>query len=214
MNKPYLRIIKKPKLKAPTFIGGLPGFGNVGKIAAELLLEFTGAKRFAELYSPYFSDYVIIDQIGVCHLPRYEFYSCQMSDPNLIIATGDLQPSYDEPHAHYILCTIIFDLALKLGCRQVITLGGYPVSTPELGKIYVAATSEQMAASLAGNIGFIYEGGRIAGAAGLLLGLAKIQGVPGACILGQTTGIMPDRQAALSVFRYLVRALKLKQTKA
>jgi len=214
MNKPYLRILKKPKLITPTFVGGLPGFGNVGKIAAELLLEFTGAKRFAELYSPYFPDYVIIDQSGICRLPSYEFYSCQMSDPNLIIATGDLQPFYNEPHAHYVLCTITFDLALKLGCRQVITLGGYPVSTPELGKIYVAATSEQMAAAFAGKAGSIYEEGRIVGAAGLLLGLAKLQGVPGVCILGQTTGVMPDRQAALSVFRYLVRVLELKQIKA
>jgi len=214
MNKPYLRILKKPKLIKPTFIGGLPGFGNVGKIAAELLLEFTGAKKFAELYSPYFPDYVIIDKSGICRLPRYEFYSCQMSDPNLIIAIGDLQPFYNESRAHHVLCTITFDLALKLGCRQVITLEGCPVSTPEPGKIYIAATSEQMAAALAGKAASIYEEGQIIGAAGLLLGLAKLQGIPGVCILGQTTGMIPDRQVALSVFRYLVRVLELKQIKA
>jgi uncharacterized protein (TIGR00162 family) len=205
--------LSRPKLIAPTFIGGLPGFGNVGKIAAELLIEFTAAKRFAELYSPYFADYVIVDQTGICRLPRYEFYSCQISKPNLIIATGDLEPSFDEPRSHYVLCTIIFDFVLKLGCRKVITLGGYPVSTPEIGKIYVAATSEQIAAAAARNSGVIYKEGQIIGATGLLLGLAKLRGVPGLCFLGQTTGMVPDRQAALAVFRYLVRILKLKQIK-
>ncbi|MBS7643309.1 PAC2 family protein [Candidatus Bathyarchaeota archaeon] len=213
MNKPYLRILKKPKLIAPTFIVGLPGFGNVGKIAAELLIEFTEAERFAELYSPYFADYVIIDQTGICRLPRYEFYSCQISKPNLVIATGDMEPSFDETCSHYVLCAIISDFVLKLGCRRIITLGGYPVSTSEIGKVYVAATSGRIAAAATRNASVIYKEGQIAGAAGLLLGLAKLRGVPGLCILGHTTGIIPDRQAALTVFRYLVRILRLKRIK-
>src|SRR4030067_601099 len=54
MDKPYLREISKPNLENPIFVQGLPGFGNVGRIAAHLLIKFCEAKPFAELYSPSF----------------------------------------------------------------------------------------------------------------------------------------------------------------
>ena len=41
--------LEKPKLKDPVFIEGLPGVGNVGRIAAGYLVEELKAKKFAEL---------------------------------------------------------------------------------------------------------------------------------------------------------------------
>ena len=67
MDKPYLRKLSKPTLENPIFVQGLPGFGNVGRIAAHLLIKFCDAKLFAELYSPSFPDYVSISSKG--HLP-------------------------------------------------------------------------------------------------------------------------------------------------
>ena len=46
--------LKKPKLKNPIFIEGLPGVGNVGRIAAGYLVEELKAKKFAELWSSHF----------------------------------------------------------------------------------------------------------------------------------------------------------------
>ena len=60
MDKPYLRKLSNPPLENPIFVQGLPGFGNVGRIAAHLLIKFFDAKPFAELYSPTFPDYVSI----------------------------------------------------------------------------------------------------------------------------------------------------------
>ena len=37
MDKPYLRKLSEPTLENPVFVQGLPGFGNVGRIAAHLL---------------------------------------------------------------------------------------------------------------------------------------------------------------------------------
>ena len=58
-----------PTLGNPIFVQGLPGFGNVGRIAAHLLIKFFDAKLFAELYSPTFPDYVSITPKGIanCH---------------------------------------------------------------------------------------------------------------------------------------------------
>ncbi len=78
MDKPYFRQIFKPVLENPILVQGLPGFGNVGKVAAYLLIKFCGAKSFAELYSPSFPDYVSVNSSGICRLPRYEFYVAPM----------------------------------------------------------------------------------------------------------------------------------------
>jgi proteasome assembly chaperone (PAC2) family protein len=79
MDKPYLREMFNPALENPVFVQGLPGFGNVGRIAAHLLIKFCEAKPFAELYSPSFPDYVSISSKGIAYLPKYEFYAAPNS---------------------------------------------------------------------------------------------------------------------------------------
>ena len=95
MDEPYLRYLSHPKLETPVFVEGLPGFGNVGKIAARLLIESSRAELFAELYSPFFPDYVIVGKSGICRPPRYAFYASSMEKSHLIVLTGDAQPSED-----------------------------------------------------------------------------------------------------------------------
>jgi proteasome assembly chaperone (PAC2) family protein len=45
---------EKPVLRDPVFVEGLPGVGNVGKLAAEHLVDQLKAVKFAELFSKYF----------------------------------------------------------------------------------------------------------------------------------------------------------------
>ena len=52
-------IDKKPKLKNPILIEGLPGIGNVGKLAVEHLIDKTNAVKFAEIYSKDFPPQVL-----------------------------------------------------------------------------------------------------------------------------------------------------------
>jgi len=210
-DEPYLRLLLKPALKDPVLVEGLPGFGEVGKLAAGLLIKFIRAKPFAELYSPYFPDYVFIRENGICRLPRYEFFASTTCVPNIVVLTGDLQPSAEEVLGHYDLCSMILDLAQRVNCKKLITLGGYPTQMPRASGIYVAATSESLAASLARQGASIYQGGSIVGAAGLVLGLAKLRGLEGGCILSATPGIFPDNAAATAVFQFLIKVLGLKQ---
>ncbi|MGB9853525.1 MAG: PAC2 family protein [Candidatus Bathyarchaeales archaeon] len=206
MDKPYFRMISTPMLKNPIFVQGLPGFGNVGKIAAHLLIRFCGAKPFAELYSPYFPDYVSVDSDGVCRLPKYEFYAAPMEKNDFIIMTGDTQPSFEDVVAHYELCGEILNFAIKNGCSLIITIGGAP-SSEDKSQVYVAATSSQLAVDFMEKGAIIYGKGRIVGATGLMLGLAKERGLDGICLLGATTGFKADRGAGFSVFKFLMKAL-------
>ena len=206
MNKPYFRLIFTPMLESPIFVQGLPGFGNVGKIAAHLLIKFCGAKPFAELYAPYFPDYVSVDSNGVCRLPKYEFYAAPMEKNDFLILTGDTQPSFEDVVAHYELCGEILEFAIKHNCSLIITMGGIPTAE-NTSQVYVAATSPRLTMEFMEKGAIIYSKGRIAGATGLMLAMAKEQGLDGVCLLGATTGFKADRGAGFAVFKFLMKAL-------
>jgi uncharacterized protein len=206
MDKPYMREFSKPTLENPTFIQGLPGFGNVGRIAAHLLIKYCNAKPFAELYSPTFPDYVAVSSKGTCHLPRYEFYSATLDGTNLVIMSGETQPSFDDVLAHYGICGEIVDYVEKLGSRFVITIGGVPM-TEEKAQVYIAATSPRLAAEFMEKGAVIYSRGKIVGGTGLTLALAKERGLEGICVLGATAGFESDKGAGLLAFKFLMKAL-------
>jgi proteasome assembly chaperone (PAC2) family protein len=206
LDKPYFHETSKPVLKSPIFVQGLPGFGNVGKIAAHLLIKFTGAKPFAEMYSSSFPDYVSIDSKGTCLLPRYEFYSASMEKNDFIVMTGDAQPSFDDVISHYVLCNEILNFVERQECNFLVTLGGMPF-TEEKAQIYVAATSPRLALEFTEKGALMYSKGRIMGATGLMLALGKERSIDGVCILGTTNGFEADRGAGFSVFKFLMKAL-------
>jgi uncharacterized protein (TIGR00162 family) len=199
-------MLSQPKLENPVFVEGLPGFGNVGKIAARMLIEFTHANLFAQLYSPSFPDYVTVNKDGICRPPKYEFYTATLGQTQFIIMTGGAQPSREDVVAHYTLCDEILNFIGQFGCKFIATVAG--VATPtSSGEVYVASTSSTLAAKAVEKGAIIYGGGRIVGAAGLLLGLAKERGWEGICLLGATTGLKADRETAFSVFKLLTKML-------
>ena len=206
MDKAYLRRLSEPKLENPVFVQGLPGFGNVGRIAAHLLIKFCDAKPFAELYSPSFPDYIAITSKGIAHLPKYEFYYASMEKNNLIIMTSEIQPSFDDIVAHYEVCEQVVDFAASLGCHFIVTMGGIPL-TEEKAQVYIAATSPRLAAEFMEKGAVIYSKGRIVGGTGLTLAMAKERKLDGVSLLGTTTGFTADREAGFLVFKFLMKAL-------
>ena len=207
MDKPYFRQLFEPQLKEPILVEGLAGLGNVGMVAAGHLIESTDAKVFAELYAPYFQDYVIVNKDGTCRPPRYQFYAAKTEKNHYIILTGDSQPSLEDTVAHYDLCDEILNFAEKYGSKFIVTMGGVVTSKPG-NEVYIAATSEKLAQKHLDKGTQIYGEGRIIGATGLLLGLAKRRGWKGICLLGATTGLGAERGVALSLFKVLTKILE------
>jgi proteasome assembly chaperone (PAC2) family protein len=206
MDKPFFREMFNPTLENPIFVQGLPGFGNVGRIAAHLLIKFSEAKPFAEFYSPSFPDYVSISTKGIAYVPKYEFYSAPLEKNNLVIMTGETQPSFDDVLAHYQVCSEIVDFVEKLGCHFIVTMGGMPL-TEDKTQVYVAATSSRLATEFMEKGAVIYSKGRIVGGTGLTLALAKERKLEGVCLLGTTTGFKADRGAGFRVFKFLMKVL-------
>jgi len=129
-----------------------------------------------------------------------------MEKNDFIIMTGDTQPSFDDVVAHYELCGEILDFIERYGCKFIVTIGGVPISE-EKAQVYVAATSPRLAREFMEKGAVIYSKGKILGATGLILGLAKERGIEGVSLLGSTTGLTADRGAAFSVFKFLMKAL-------
>jgi len=213
LEKSYIHRIFDPELDDPVLVEGLPGFGNVGKVAAQLLAQFIDAKLSAKYYSPFFPDYVNVDSHGICSPPCYKFYAPKSKEKfSAIILTGNSQPPVDNVVAHYRICEEILDFIESLGCSFLVTIGGVPTPS-EKKEVYVAATSSALAAEIMGKGGVIYGKGRIMGATGLLLGLAKKRGLTGICLLGGTEGLQPDKDAGFKVFQLLLKILGLDATR-
>jgi uncharacterized protein (TIGR00162 family) len=208
MNEPYIRVVYQPDLENIVLVCGLPGLGNVGKIAAHLLIESIKAELFAELYSPSFPDYVLIDEKGICRPPRYEFYASETQDRDFIVLTGDVQPPMEDILAHYEVCGKVLDFVADYGCKLIVTLGGAMESKLE-NEVYVAATSQKIAKDYVEKGAAIYEGGRIIGASGILVGLAKERGIDAVCLLGSTRGLTVDKDSALYLYKFLVATLEI-----
>jgi uncharacterized protein (TIGR00162 family) len=204
---------KKPKLKNPICLVGLPGIGNIGRIAIGYMVHELKAKKFAELFSPYFFPFVMIHN-NMIHTLRNEFYYYKGKDRDLILLIGDCQ-TYD-PKGHYEVVGKILELLKELGCKQIITVGGFGTGqVSEKPKVYGSVTDSDMLKKYKKfGIDFDISGqiGTIVGASGLLIGLSKLYGIKGMILLGETTGfpIITDPTAAESVLEVLRKILKIK----
>lgn len=210
MKNTTVKILKKPKLKNPILIEGLPGMGYVGKLAAEHLLEVLHAKKFAEVLSPYFPHHVAVETDGRLRPLRNELYWARLNGKDIIIWTGDVQPISSE--GHYELVERVLDVSKKLGVKQIFTLGGYATGKYSNAKPKVIGMGDPKLLQKIREAGIQIEkgGGPIIGAAGLLLGLGQLRGLKGVCLLGETHGIVVDHRAAQAVLEVLSKILGVK----
>ncbi len=226
MDDVVISFIKKPRLKKPIFIEGLPGVGNVGKLAAEHLIDELNAEKFADIYSRFFPPQVLVDDEGLVKLVNNELFFCKASKlpkkktlkgggplagRDLIFLVGDYQGL--TPEGQYSLSDKLLEVASDLGANTVITLGGYG-----LGKminepnVLGAATDDKLIETMKEQ-GVLFKKGEpgsgIVGASGLLLGLGALRDMVGVCLMGETSGYFVDPKSAQAVLEILAGSLGL-----
>jgi len=207
-------VAKKPKLRNPIFIEGLPGIGNVGKLAVEHIIEETNATKFADLYSKDFPPQVFINMDGTIKLVNNEFYYLKAKKKNqrdLVLLTGDYQGL--SSHGQYDLAEKILDIIQELNVKEIFTLGGYGLGHEiKEPKVLCATTDKNLVAKMK-KYGAVFKknepGGGIVGASGLILGLGKLRGMKGACFMGETPGYLVDPKSAKAVLKILMKMLNL-----
>lgn len=209
MKETIIELLNKPRLKNPVLIGGLPGMGYVGKLAAEHLVAEVKAKKFAELYSPHFPHQAVVEGSGLIRLPRNEFFWARVDGRSLVVWTGDAQAI--TPEGHYEIVEKVLDFAERLGVRQMFTLGGFATGKFSRAQPKVVALGDPELLREVSHLGVSIEkrGGPIIGAVGLLVGLGKLRRMPGICLLGETHGMLVDHRAAQAVLQVVLKVLGL-----
>jgi uncharacterized protein (TIGR00162 family) len=211
----FTYIAEVPKLKDPIFIEGLPGVGNVGKLAADHLIQELGAKKYAEIHSRHFPPQVLVQPDGTVRLVSNElyYYKAQNDEQrDLILLIGDYQGLTAD--GQYILVDAILDEIEKRGVKMLYTLGGYGTGKMlDKPRVLGAATDKELVKDMKKR-GVVFRknepGGGIVGASGLLLGMGKLRQMRGVCLMGETSGYLVDPKSAQSVLEVLSSILKVK----
>src|SRR3989339_912985 len=115
---------KKPNLNNPILIEGLPGIGNVGKVAVDFIVEELGAKKLYGISSYTFPHSVFVNEDNLVELPSIEIYYKKFNGKgrDLLLLTGDVQP-IDEVSS-YEFSEKMLDLLQTFKGNELITLGG------------------------------------------------------------------------------------------
>jgi len=185
-----IKQFENPRISDVILIEGLPGIGNVGKIAVDFMIEMLKAKKFVEIYSSSFPNSVFVNEKNLISLPHIKMYYKKLRDKNLVFLAGDIQP-LDE-RACYEFCDLVINLFKKYKGREIITLGG--IGMPKIPKnpvVYCTANNDEIikrykTKELNEKIFGIV--GPIIGVTGLLVGLAGKQKIPSIALLAQTFG--------------------------
>ncbi len=187
-----IKLGKVPKITNPIMIEGLPGIGNVGKVAVDFLIEETNAKKIFELNSYSMPSSVFVNENNLVELPAISVYFKRTaSGKDILFVGGDAQP-IDEVSS-YEFSEALLDLLKSFSGRDVVTLGGIGLpSVPKNPRVYCTGTSKEFVESymkgtpiqpkLYGVVG------PIMGVSGLLIGLAKRKNMNGASLLAETFG--------------------------
>jgi uncharacterized protein (TIGR00162 family) len=198
-----VEITEKPKLNDPILIEGLPGIGFVANIATLHLINELKAKRFAAIISASFQDFAVTTETGGAYTPINELYYVKREDKgrDLILWHGNTQAL--TTFGQYELCGKVLDIAEELGCRVVVTIGGFKKDeSPSVPAMYSAATDQEtMKEAL--DLGAKVMVGHIFGVAGILIGMCRLRKLKGFSLLVDTLGMYPDTNAA----RYALTAL-------
>lgn len=197
-----LNYLKKPNLKKPIVVAGLPGIALIGKIAVEYLIEKLNAEKFAELSSDKFPGWVIRES-GLIRNLKVDFYyaSAEGLKRDLILITADAQAS--SPKDQYDLSEEILEVLSEEGVDTILTMAAFLNPEGEKSPVVGAATNSDLAEEISSKGVDLLSGGQIVGMNGLLVSLAADKEIQGFCLLGTTQGKGKDPGASkevLSVF--------------
>ena len=181
-----------PRLNSPIMVVGLPGIGNVGKVAIDFMIDEMDAKKIYEVSSYSFPHSVFVNEENLVELPKVELYykSFGGKRQDILFLAGDVQP-IDEASA-YEFSDMMLEMLHDLKGKEVITLGGIGLGEiPKSPKVYCTGNSKKILAKYKTNLalnnlhGVV---GPIIGVSGLMLGLAEKRHIESIAFLAETFG--------------------------
>ncbi|MBW2982559.1 PAC2 family protein [Candidatus Woesearchaeota archaeon] len=197
-----MKIILKKKPKNPTIIEGFPGFGLVGTIASEFLIDHLKTEQIGKIWLHELPAMVaihegeVVEPIGIFYNKKY----------NIVIVHGIIGVNGLE----WKITDAIVDMAKDLKAKEIISLEGIGSATPsEESKIFCYSSHDQKAKVLKKSGCQSLKEGIIMGTTGILL-LKSEKTLPVTSIFAETHSELPDSKAAAKVIEVLDKYLGLK----
>jgi len=199
-----IKFSKRPKLKNPYLITAWPGMGEVAFKAATYLVSKLKAEEFAQIPPEdffYLTGSVVQEGIlAVPELPYSKFYywknpatkiigpadnfSGRSAGNDLIIFISNAQPDLSKAEDY---CQRIISLAKGFKAKTVISFAAMPqpIDHTQPPKVWLTTTAKEVSGTLKKYNFQTLSEGQISGMNGLFLGIAKREGLDGACLLGE-----------------------------
>jgi proteasome assembly chaperone (PAC2) family protein len=201
-----VRYTDDPVLSEPSMIAAWPGMGFIAKISADYLRRRLQAKQFAEI-NYYYNMLVYNNGIGELAPIKHKFFA--VPESNLIIVTGDAQPS--TPEESMKLALEVIEVAKKYEVKRVYSLAAYPSEHNSEPQVYGICTHDHLKAILE-NVGvkILTDEGIVNGLNGIVIGVAKNNGIEGICLMGDIKyANVPQHLSSKAVLTKLSSLLKI-----
>src|SRR3989338_3890625 len=194
-----IKLSKKPK--SCILIEGFPGFGLVGTIASEFLLEHLKFEQIGKVVFDEMPATVAIHEGRVIE-PLGIFYN---KEYNIVLLHAITASSGLE----WKLADIVVDLAAKLNAKEIISLEGVGSSEETTtSRVFYHSKNEKNRKKFEKNKVELLKEGIIIGVTGAIL--IRAEKVPVSCIFAETHTNLPDSKAAAKVIEVLDKYIGLK----
>lgn len=190
------KLWKKPK--NCTIIEGFPGFGLVGTIASEFLIEHLKTEQIGKILFDDMPAMVaihenkVVEPLGIFYNPKF----------NLVIVHAITAAT----HFEWNMASIIAKLASDLQAKEIISLEGVGSGEESEGaRVFYFSNDEKNAKAFEkAGIGPLKEG-IIIGVTGAIL--LRVEKTPVSCLFAETHSNLPDSKAAAKVVEALDKYL-------
>ena len=195
-----IKLKKKPK--NPIIIEGFPGFGLVGSIVTEFLIDHLNTEMIGKINLENIPAVVaihesnVVEPLGVFYNKKYNIVILHAINP----ATGN----------EWKIADLINKLATDLNAKEIISLEGVGSAEgePETTRTFYYSDDKKRKAMFK-KIGVEpLKEGIIMGVTGAVL--LRVEETPLSCIFAETHTNMPDSKAAARIVKVLDKYLKLK----
>jgi len=217
-------IMEKPPVKDGIVFIGLPGIGLVGKIVVDYLVKELKPKKIADVLSDSFPP-AVITKHGVVEMFSDHIYFLNYKGQAFYFVAGPVIPNWDQNVSNtgdqYDFSRTLVAAFKELNITTICTIAGLNIGEERMKKtphVVAAATDKKTLEDWKKSGANVDQPeGTIWGHAGLLLGIGKTQGIPGVCLMGETSArlVYGDPGASKSVLELLMKkyGFKIKMDK-
>jgi uncharacterized protein len=194
-----MKIDLKKKPQNVTIIGGFPGFGLVGTISSEYLIDHLDAEKIGSVWFSEMSPMIAIHESKIVE-PFGIFYSKKY---NLVI----LHAITNVAGVEWKIAKVVEELFKKFKAKEVICIEGVGGIAKRMEGNYYYYSNKNAEKWKKLGVKKLEEGVVVGPTASLML---KLDNVPMSCVFAETASKLPDSRAAALTIKALDAYLGLK----